>query len=224
MPHGGVRGAAERRTATLQDGRAIEPKPAKLSSEARPASPHVLLLDAANRAADLRCRLRANVRLTAVRAQSLYEVRQVDVAILDFENVGLACSPLLRDPALGFPELVFLVDAVGSAQDLALRSHGFRHLVGENEILEWLPAALDQLVALTRARRILLQACADCCVTGQLRVMPRTKGMGLHAAETSFRSAFIRGLLAESGSRRRAAEQAGVPYRSFCEMLRKLGL
>jgi molybdenum-dependent DNA-binding transcriptional regulator ModE len=46
----------------------------------------------------------------------------------------------------------------------------------------------------------------------------------LHAAETRFRETYLRLLLAERGSRRRAADEAGVPYRSFCEMLRKLGI
>ena len=52
----------------------------------------------------------------------------------------------------------------------------------------------------------------------------RRSGAQLHVAETAFRDVFLRSLLAQHGSRRRAAEEAGVPYRSFCEMLRKLGI
>jgi molybdenum-dependent DNA-binding transcriptional regulator ModE len=39
-----------------------------------------------------------------------------------------------------------------------------------------------------------------------------------------FRESYIRFLLGESGSRQEAARRAGVPYRTMCEMIRKLGI
>ena len=149
----------------------------------------------------------------------------VDVAVLHAERLDLACSPLLRDPKLGLPELVFVVDEASSPQHLALRSRGFRYVVAEDDLPEWLPAMLAQLVSLTRARRIVLGACPDGAGAIDISAtVRRARRVKLHAAETTFRMAFMRALLAEHGSRRRAAEEAGVPYRSFCEMLRKLGI
>ena len=191
------------------------------------APAHVLLLapDAEQSALRLRSRLEADARLTVVEGDCLPELPLVDVAVLHAERLGLACGPLLRDPALGLPELVFVVDELWSAQDLALRSRGFRHIVCEEALPDWLPSMLPELVSLARARRVLLRACGDGSdVAGTSGVVRQARGMKLHAAETTFRSVFMRTLLAEFGSRRQAAEQAGVPYRSFCEMLRKLGL
>jgi hypothetical protein len=191
------------------------------------APAHVLLLapgaeQSANR---LRSRLDSGARITVVEGECLPELILVDVAVLHADSVGLACGPLLRDPALGLPELVFVVDELWSPQDLALRSRGFRHIVCEETLADWLPSMLPQLVSLARARRVLLRACSEGSgPAGMSDVVRQSHGMKLHAAETTFRSVFMRSLLAEFGSRRQAAEQAGVPYRSFCEMLRKLGL
>lgn len=191
------------------------------------APAHVLLLapDAEQSATRLRSRLDADARISVVEGDCLPELRLVDVAVLYAERVGLACGPLLRDPALGLPELVFVVDELWSPQDLALRSRGFRHIVSEAALPDWLPSMLPQLVSLARARRVLLRACLDGSgAAGTSGMVRQSRGMKLHVAETTFRSVFMRTLLAEFGSRRQAAEQAGVPYRSFCEMLRKLGL
>jgi len=48
--------------------------------------------------------------------------------------------------------------------------------------------------------------------------------MPLPTAEMQFRESYIRFLLAQSGSRQEAAKRAGVPYRTMCEMIRKLGI
>jgi len=147
-----------------------------------------------------------------------------DVAVLHADSLNLACGPLLYDASLGLPEVVFVVDDPPSPQYLALKSRGFRNVVRHDDLGGWLPGAIADLGSLARARRIVMRACTDDPVAP---VPPRTLASGgikLHAAETRFRAAFLRSLLAEHGSRRRAAEAAGVPYRSFCEMLRKLGI
>ena len=46
----------------------------------------------------------------------------------------------------------------------------------------------------------------------------------LPTAEMRFRESYIRCLLTQSGSRQEAARRAGVPYRTMCEMIRKLGI
>jgi len=148
-----------------------------------------------------------------------------DVAVLHADSLSLACGPLLNDASLGLPEIVFVVDDPPSPQYLALKSRGFRNVVRHDDLCAWLPVAVAHLGSLARARRIVMRACTDDPIAPVLP--PRTLtsgGIKLHAAETRFRAAFLRSLLAEHGSRRLASEAAGVPYRSFCEMLRKLGI
>jgi len=150
----------------------------------------------------------------------------IDVAVVHSECMGLGTAPLLCDPDLGLPELVLVVDDLASPEHIALRSRGFQLVIAADDLPGWLPSNLPRLVALARARRTLLSACAEqpSAANAATSAIFRTRGMKLHAAETCFRRTFMRALLAEHGSRRRAAEEARVPYRSFCEMLRKLGL
>jgi hypothetical protein len=46
----------------------------------------------------------------------------------------------------------------------------------------------------------------------------------LPQAERLFREAYLRQLLSQSASRTIAARRAGVPYTTFCSMLKKAGL
>jgi hypothetical protein len=185
----------------------------------------MLLPDSPSREQLLR-NLGKRARLTFLEGESpTPKLAPVDVAVIHADSLNLACSPLLHDEGLGFPELVFVVEEAWSPQHFALKSRGFRHVVSQEELPEWLPSVLLQLSSLARARRTVLGACADSLTATELSGRSqRTRGIKLHAAETSFRAAFMRALLAEHGSRRKAAEEAGVPYRSFCEMLRKLGI
>jgi hypothetical protein len=203
--------------------------PAETFGQGETPLSHVLVLlpQAWHNADLLVARLGNRVRLMQVENERQIPcLAPVDVAILHANRVGIECSPLIHDPHLGMPELVFLVDEAGSAQYLALRSRGFQHVVAQQDLLNWLPTALPRLVTLARARRILLRACADGsrALEAPMPSVRRPRSERLHAAETSFRSTYMRAILAEHGSRRRAAEEAGVPYRSFCEMLRKLGI
>jgi hypothetical protein len=94
--------------------------------------------------------------------------------------------------------------------------------VGLHELSQWLPSKLMCLARVARARRILLEEVpeppASSAQSGGIL------SSRLHAAEARFRETYLRSLLAQCGSRRKAAEHAGVPYRSFCEMLRKAGI
>jgi DNA-binding NtrC family response regulator len=56
------------------------------------------------------------------------------------------------------------------------------------------------------------------------RVGERPARLPLPTAEMQFRESYIRYLLAQSGGRQEAARRAGVPYRTMCEMIRKLGI
>ncbi len=53
---------------------------------------------------------------------------------------------------------------------------------------------------------------------------PAAARLPLPTAEMRFRESYIRCLLTQSGSRQEAARRAGVPYRTMCEMIRKLGI
>ena len=150
-------------------------------------------------------------------------LRDIDVAVFHAAHLSASCIGLIHDPKTGFPELVFVVDDTCSAQRLALLSRGYRHVIDETRLSVWLPSALPSLCTLARARRIVLEACASVpsIPDAALGKAPGRR-MNLHTAETTFREVYLRALLLEQGSRRKAAEAAGVPYRSFCEMLRKL--
>jgi len=149
----------------------------------------------------------------------------VDVAVLHAGRMNLNCAALAHDPDFGFPELVLAVDHGSTAQRLALLSRGYRHIIDVDRLSTWLPDQLTSLCTLAMARRIVLEACSKEAPPSDLTLRTvATSRMNLHAAETNFRETFLRALLTEHGSRRGAAEAAGVPYRSFCEMLRKLSI
>ena len=197
---------------------------------APPAMPHVLVLvaDSVSRR-ELLAAIVNGARISILeRAGSIPEIAPVDVALIHTDYMSQACAPLLCDARLGSPEIVFVVDEEGSPQHLALESRGLRYVVSRRLLPKWLPAAMPRLTSIARARRIVLGTCTadDPMVPEQpsLKVRLRGRQLRLREAETSFRDAFMRTLLAECGSRRKAADEAGVPYRSFCEMLRKLGI
>jgi hypothetical protein len=156
---------------------------------------------------------------------SLLALAPVDVAILRADYCRLKGSSVLHGAALGFPEVVFVVDDPWSAERFALESLGYSYIVTRDQLPNWLPDALSRLCALTHARRFVFAANANRPVPPSLPLSPQHASTEtLHGVETRFRETFLRLLLVEHGSRRRAAEVAGVPYRSFCEMLRKLDI
>ena len=147
----------------------------------------------------------------------------IDVAIVSVAGMNLTFAPLLHDPTFGFPEVVFVVDGGCPAQRLALLSQGYRHVISDDRLATWLPDQVVSLCTLARARRIVLASCTPEARETDLALAKVVSGStSLHNAETHFRDTFLRTLLLQHGSRRKAAEAAGVPYRSFCEMLRKL--
>jgi hypothetical protein len=202
-----------------------KPRPAFLRDGWADSNPHIVVLLPDEPCRELLLRRLSDARVTVVdQDQPLPQLPPVDVAVLHVSSLNLGSSPLLYDADLGLPELVFVVDEAWSPQHLALRSRGFRYIVSQSELAEWFPSAMPGLASLAQARRIVLSACDDGPPPPEVLATRQATGARLHAAETSFREIFLRSLLAEHGSRRRAAEEAGVPYRSFCEMLRKLGI
>lgn len=165
------------------------------------------------------------VEFDPTRAEWSVPMQEVDIAVLHASCLNMRCGSLVHDPNFGLPELVFAVDERYPAQHLALLSRGYRNVVSADRLAAWLYDHLASLCTLARARRIVLAACSTNASMPDLTLgTVGTGNMNLHLAETHFRETFLRALLAECGSRRKAAQAAGVPYRSFCEMLRKLGI
>jgi len=180
---------------------------------------------------DLARRLRVGGHVDVVEVDSSLAGRSkglrpqpLDVAVVHAQSLQPNFAALLHDPGFGAPEIVFAVDSDCPAQRLALLSHGYRHVVSGDRLASWLPEQLPALWRLARARRIVLAACAANTTPAEFTLGKAGRRMHLHSAETVFRETFLRALLTEHGSRRKAAEAAGVPYRSFCEMLRKLDI
>jgi hypothetical protein len=148
----------------------------------------------------------------------------VDVALLKPDLFETRTTALLHRPEVALSELVFVLDDVWSPERFALESRGFPYLVARSSLVDWLPGAFAELCALARARRATVDALARRPAPPGLTLKNRRPAVSLHLAETRFRENYLRLLLAENGSRREAAAQAGVPYRSFCEMLRKLDI
>ena len=88
----------------------------------------------------------------------------------------------------------------------------------------WLDGALPSLARMARARHEHLSA------ERMLPPLPSPDDWNddgappLPQAERLFREAYLRQLLSRSGNRTIAARRAGVPYTTFCSMLKKLGL
>jgi hypothetical protein len=149
--------------------------------------------------------------------------RTIDVVVLTAASVGTFAQALLCDPGFGLPESVFVVDHDWSPERFVLESMGFRYVVSRRDLTGWLPSVVSRLCELSRARRTAHQAASGRPPPPEPPgAAPSLQDLPLHVAETRFREAYFRLLLARYGSRRRAAEHARVPYRSFCAMLRKL--
>jgi len=207
--------------------------PIPLAAERVDLQPCILLCLPENSArVDLARTLRESGRAHVVECEpanadgaELLATQELDIAVLHASHLNLNCAALAHDPRFGFPELVFAVDERQPAQRLALLSRGCRHVVSSDHLSTWLRDQLPSLCTLARARRIVLGACSATTPAVELTLdIAGAENMNLHVAETQFRETFLRSVLAEHGSRRQAAKAAGVPYRSFCEMLRKLGI
>jgi hypothetical protein len=130
-----------------------------------------------------------------------------------------------RHESFGFPEIVFVVEDQRQPEAQALRSSGLQRVLPRGSAVQWLSTAASPLAALAKANRLQREALKripplpNDCPDGDASNIP-----SLPHAESRYREAFLRLLLATTGSRRAAAAKAGVPYRSFCHMLRKLGI
>jgi hypothetical protein len=124
-----------------------------------------------------------------------------------------------------FAEVVFYCDDPDAPEVAAAAVLGITRIVPAREIAGWLSRAGDLLARGALLRRVAaaaIEAVPPPPVLGPVGQRPVQQP--LPTAEMQFRETYIRCLLSQSGSRQEAARRAGVPYRTMCEMIRKLGI
>jgi DNA-binding NarL/FixJ family response regulator len=136
--------------------------------------------------------------------------------------LAAGANAIQRNP---FAEVVFYCDDSESPEVAAAAALGITRIVPARDMAAWLARAGNLL-----AHGAFLRRAASACTAAAPRP-PVLETIGtapvrrpLPTAEMQFRESYIRFLLTESGSRQEAARRAGVPYRTMCEMIRKLGI
>jgi DNA-binding NarL/FixJ family response regulator len=124
-----------------------------------------------------------------------------------------------------YTEVVFYCDDPSAPEVAAAGVLGITRIVPAQHMAGWLARAGNLLARAAFLRRA--AAAAIAAAPQPPTLMTATEGrakMPLPTAEMQFRESYIRCLLTQSGSRQEAARRAGVPYRTMCEMIRKLGI
>jgi len=140
----------------------------------------------------------------------------------DVSALGIGAEAVQRNP---FTEVVFYCDNPDAPEVSAASVLGITRIVPAQHMTAWLARGGNLL-----ARGACLRRAAAACAAAVPRpptLAAVTEGptrLPLPTAEMQFRESYIRFLLGESGSRQEAAKRAGVPYRTMCEMIRKLGI
>jgi DNA-binding NtrC family response regulator len=163
---------------------------------------------------------RSSAEALRLARQSRPEVFLVDLLLGESEGVALAIDLLKESPGA---EVVFLVEGLDMPEVRAARDVGMSRFVPTAELACYLSVAALPLARLARARRTLDDAQRDVArlpASGESRGSP----LPLAVAERRYRESYLRATLAKGGGRREAARLTGVPYTTFCVMLRKLGI
>ncbi|HEY4187426.1 MAG TPA: hypothetical protein VGP07_20285 [Polyangia bacterium] len=167
--------------------------------------------------------------LVAGTATSAYEAasgEQPEVALINLMfrgGRGIAVAVELRRIAPGI-EPVFIVEDPSVPEVQAARDLGMERLVAAASLEDWLDKGLKPLAKLAKLKRQVAAAQRDVEMLAAGNVVPSVSALSLDAAERRYRETFLRSKMATAGGRRAAARLAGVPYTTFCVMLRKLGI
>jgi hypothetical protein len=145
----------------------------------------------------------------------------VSLAAGDLSTLGWALAAHVR---LGSPELLFIVESARDPAAASLTQLGLAPVLAHDEAAGWGGAIARLLVEIRRGRRAREQLEGLLAQLEARRKRETTPRSSLHAAEQRFRETYVRALLATSESRREAAERAGLPYRTFCQIALSLGL
>jgi CheY-like chemotaxis protein len=157
----------------------------------------------------------------AIATREQPEVAVVDLMFRDGRAVALALELRSLAPDL---EVVFVVDDSGAPEAQAAWDLGWQRLVDPDSIEGWLERGLKPLATLVRLKRQVTLARHEAERLSAGTVVPTVAPLPLAVAERRYRETFLRSKLAMAGERREAARLAGVPYTTFCVMLRKLGI
>ncbi len=170
--------------------------------------------------------IRPVVASSATTAYEAASGEQPEVAIVNlmFRNGrGLAVAAELLRIAPGI-EPVFVVEDPSVPEVQAARDLGWDRLVSAASLEDWLDRGLKPLAKLAKLKRQVRAAQRDVEALSAGNVVPGVSSLSLDAAERRYRETFLRSKMATAGGRRAAARLAGVPYTTFCVMLRKLGI
>jgi len=210
-----------------------EPPDKREATAAAHRAPVVLVVDAVpHRAAAIRAWAwqRRGVRpLFATAATVAYEMasrEQPEVAIIDLmfrSGRGVAVAIELQRAAPDV-EIVFVVEDPAAPEVQAAVDLGWERLVAADRLEEWLDRGLKPLARLAKLERELRAARREAETVSAGNVLPAVPNLPLSVAERRYRETFLRSKMASAGERRAAARLAGVPYTTFCVMLRKLGI
>jgi len=148
-----------------------------------------------------------------------------DVALIrlghpELDALAEAGRLLRRDSAM---EIVFFSDGEGIDSTIA-EALGLNRIVPADKLVEWLRLAGPHLVCQTQARRLLLAAARNIPPIPPFAARLPDRIEPLPAAEQRFREAYLRSLLDRGRDRETVARLAGVPYRTLCQMIRKLNI
>jgi hypothetical protein len=124
---------------------------------------------------------------------------------------------------LGSPEIVAVAEFPNDAAVVALREFGIDRALPQDLATAWLAEALGPLASIALAKR-LLRRCGQ-AIKEVPRMDPSSEPqfLPLSVSEARFREAYLRALMARTGSRAEA-KNAGVPYRTLCYMLERYGI
>jgi DNA-binding NarL/FixJ family response regulator len=155
------------------------------------------------------------------------EVLLIDLLVHGSEAIALGIELGKLSPNA---QLVFLVEDDTDPELRVAKDMGITRFVEMKHVAAWLSSALQPLAMLARAQRDLQEAreAVDAIALWKTDTAPQedtsTKIVRLAVGEGRYREAYLRAVLARTGGRREAARLAGVPYTTFCLMLRKFGI
>jgi hypothetical protein len=161
------------------------------------------------------------------------EVLLIDLLVHGSEAIALGIELGKLAPNA---QLVFLVEKGTDPELRVAKDMGISRFVEMKDVNAWLSVAVQPLAMLARAQRDLQRARravdelglwkGDTATHEDDEPGPAHKPIPLAVGEGRYREAYLRAILARvgTGGRRTAAKLAGVPYTTFCLMIRKLGI
>jgi hypothetical protein len=148
----------------------------------------------------------------------------VALAFLSARSLRSLTDVLTLHDRVGFPEIVAITEHANDTAAAALRDFGVDRVVLKDDAIPWLSQALESLGSIARAKRLLRRSRSAIRETPRVDPFEGPSFLPLAVAEARFREAYLRALMAQTGSRALAAKGAGIPYRTLCYMLERYGI